>query len=137
VAGLPDAVEIDLLKQLTGQATTIFTTTPYTPWLGLFTVAPTDATAGTEATGGGYARINTAGLWGTPAAGQVQNSSAVTLAAFTGAVSAGAAFVAFGLFTAATAGTLIVPGPLTDLTKTGGNGDQIVFAIGDLTVTAD
>lgn len=140
MAGLPDAVEIDLLKLLTGQATAVFTTTPYTPYVGLFTVTPTDSAAGTEATGGGYARINSAGLWDTPVAGSpssVSNDTPVELAEFTGTVSAGAAFVAFGLFTAVTAGTLITYGLLTDQTKTGAAGDQIVFDVGDLTVTAD
>lgn len=134
---LTDATEVDLLKQLTGQATTIFTTTPYMPYVALFTVAPTDSTAGTQATGGGYARISSAGLWGTPSAGQVQNSAAITFAVFSGTVSAGAPFVAFGLFDALTSGNLICYGDLVDQTKTGANGDQMSFPIASLTVTAD
>jgi hypothetical protein len=134
---LSDAAEIDLLKQYTGQATTMFTTTPYTPYLALFTVAPTDGGAGTEATGGGYARIACAGAWAVPLAGTVVNNAPIALAAFTGAVSALAPFVAFALFAAATGGTYVITGPLTDATKTGAAADQMVFAPGDLVLTAD
>lgn len=134
---LTDVAEVDLLKLLTGQATTVFTTTPITPHVGLFTTAPTETSAGTEATGGGYARANSSGQWGTPAAGQVQNSGAITYNAFTGTVSTGSPFVAFGIFTAPTGGTLVTYGDLTIQTKTGAAGDQIAFAPGALTITAD
>lgn len=135
---LTNAAEVDLLKLLTGQATTIFTTTPITPYLALFTVTPAETGGGTEATGGGYARVTSAGAWGVPVApGTVSNTAQVNFAAFTGSVSAGAAFVAFALFDAATAGNMVAYGDLTDLTKTGSNGDQMVFPIGSLTITAD
>jgi hypothetical protein len=45
--------------------------------------------------------------------------------------------VAFGLFTASTSGTLIAWGPLTDTSKTVGNGDTVSFAIGALVITCD
>jgi hypothetical protein len=134
---LSDVAEIDLLKLITGQATTIFTSTPITPYLALFTAAPSDSAAGTEATGGGYARISSAGAWGAPAAGQVQNSAQVNFAAFTGAVSAGSPFVAFAVMTALTAGSIVAWGDLSDITKTGANGDQMVFPAASLTITAD
>jgi hypothetical protein len=138
VAGsLTDAAEVDLLKMLTGQPTTIFTTTPITPYLGLFTTAPTDPTSGTEAAGGGYARVNTGGKWGDPVPGSVLNDTLIALATFAGVVSGGAPFVAFGIFTALTGGTLIGWGLLADQTKTGGAGDQMEFPPGDLAVTAD
>lgn len=133
---LTDLAEIDILKLATGQATSIWSTTPYVPYIGLFTVAPTDSAAGTECTGGGYARVSTAGLWGTPASGQVANSSAIALAAFTGTVSGAAPFVAFGLFTAITAGTLVIYGDLTDPTKVFGASDTAAFPIGALILTA-
>lgn len=136
---LTDTAEIDILKLITGQTTTIFGVggAAITPYVALFTVTPSDSAAGTEATGGGYARITSVAKWGTPAAGSVTNSTAIAFAAFTGSVSAGAAFVAFGLLTAVTAGTLLAWGSLTDITKTGGNGDTVSFAIGALTITAD
>lgn len=130
-----DAWEIDVLKAATGQATSIITTTPLAHvYLGLFTGTLSGDTPGTEATGGGYARVDTKGSWGTPSAGQCQNSAAVTLAQFTGSVSSGAAFTHFGLFDASTAGNALYYGDLTDQTKTGGNGDTINFAIGTLTL---
>ena len=135
---LSDAMEIELLKQLTGQTTSIYTTTPIVPYVALFTVTPTDAAAsGTEATGGGYARIVTTGKWAVPAAGSVANNATITFASFSGSVSAGAAFVAFGLFTAVTAGTMLAWGALTDVTKTGSSGDTVSFAAGALVITAD
>lgn len=135
---MTDAFEIDLLKAITAQATTILTTTPLASLhVGLFTVTPTDSTAGTEATGGGYARVDSKGKWATPAAGAVSNNAAIAFAPFSGSVSAGAPFTAFGLFTAATGGTLLAYGTLSDQTKTGGANDTLSFASGALTITAD
>jgi hypothetical protein len=130
-----DIYENDVLKATTGQATTILTTTPITPWLALYTVAPTDSTTGTEATGGGYARVSTASKWGTPSAGSVSNTTAISLAQFSGTVSSGSAFVAFAICDASTAGNQLMYGDLTDATKTGSSGDTITFAIGALTLT--
>jgi hypothetical protein len=130
-----DAFEIDVLKAATGQATTVLTTTPITVYLALFTGSLSGDTPGTEATGGGYARISTAGKWGTPSAGSVSNTTAISFAAFTGTVSSGSAFTHFGLFDASSAGNALYYGDLTDQTKTGGNGDTITFAIGALTLT--
>lgn len=132
-----DAWEVEVLKMATGQATSIITTTPITPYLALFTGTLTADSPGTEATGGGYARVSTAGKWGAPTsgAGTVANSVAIALAQFTGAVSAGAPFTHFGLFDALTGGNALYYGDLTDQTKTGANGDTINFPIGALTVT--
>lgn len=51
-----DAVETDILKLFTGKATTIFATTPITPFIALYTAAPTESTSGTEVSGSSYAR---------------------------------------------------------------------------------
>lgn len=130
-----DAFELEVLRLATGQATTTYTTTPIVPYLALFTGTLTGDTPGTEATGGGYARIITTGKWGTPASGSVTNSGAISFAAFSGTVSSGAAFTHFGLFTHVSAGIALYYGDLTDVTKTGGNGDTITFAISALTLT--
>jgi len=132
-----DAWEVEVLKMATGQASSIITTTPITPYLALFTGTLTADTPGTEATGGGYARISTAGKWAAPTsgAGTVSNNAAIDFAAFTGSVAAGAAFTHFGLFDALTGGNALYYGDLTDQTKTGANGDTITFAIGALTIT--
>lgn len=132
-----DAWEVEVLKMATGQATSIITTTPITPYLALFTGTLSGDTPGTEATGGGYARISTAGKWGAPTsgAGTVTNSIAISLAQFSGTVSSGAAFTHFGLFDGITGGSAMYYGDLTDQTKTGTSGDTITFAIGALTIT--
>lgn len=132
-----DAWEVDVLKMATGQATSIVPTTPITPYLALFTGTLSGDTPGTEATGGGYARVSTAGKWAAPTsgAGTVSNNAAISLAQFSGAVSAGAAFTHFGLFDALTGGNALYYGDLTDQTKTGANGDTINFASGALTIT--
>jgi hypothetical protein len=139
MAGSLTAVaKLEFLKIATGQATSIITTTPYTPFLAFYTTAPTDSTTGVEVAigSGGYARKDTTGLWGTPVAGQVANSAAITLAAFTGSVAGGAPFVAFGLWTALTGGTLMIYGTLTDATKTFGASDTAAFPIGSLTLVS-
>lgn len=132
-----DAWEVEVLKMATGQATSIITTTPITPYLALFTGTLSADTPGSEATGGGYARISTAGKWDAPTsgAGSVTNSTAISLAAFTGSVSGGAPFTHFGLFDALTGGNPLYYGDLTDQTKTGGASDMISFPIGSLTIT--
>lgn len=125
--------EDQVLLLATGRSSTL--TFPLTPYLALFTGTLTGDTPGTEATGGGYARVSTAGLWGTATGGSVSNSAAVTFAAFTGTVSGGAPFTHFGLFDAPTGGNALYYGDLTDKTKTGNNGDTISVAPGALTIT--
>jgi hypothetical protein len=132
---ITDAYEIDLLKATTGQATTILTTTPLANvYVALVTTTPTDAAAGTEVTGGSYARVQSAGSWGTPSAGSVTNTGALTFAAPTanwGTV------VGFEIWTAVTAGTRIAWGTLTT-NKTVNNGDAAPsFPASSLTITAD
>src|SRR4029077_11068359 len=64
-----DAYEADVLKATTYQATTVIVTTPpgTGPFLGLFTVAPSDTGGGTEVTAAGaYARVDTKGKWAAP-----------------------------------------------------------------------
>lgn len=132
MAGLTDTAEIDILKLLTGQATTIWTTTPLTPFVGLLTVAPTESTNGTEVAGGSYARVTGAAKFGTPVApGTVNNSAAIT---FPTATADWGSVVAFGLYSASSGGTLLGWGTVT---KTIQNGDTASFAIGQLTITAD
>jgi hypothetical protein len=132
-----EAWEVEVLKMGTGQATSIITTTPIVPYLALFTGTLTADTPGTEATGGGYARVSTAGKWGVPVsgAGTVTNNAVISLGPFTGTVSAGAPFTHFGLFDALTGGNALYYGDLTDQSKTGANGDTITFASGALTLT--
>ncbi len=131
-----DALEADILKALTGQATSIFTTTPLTNvYIGLVTVTGSDSAAGTEVTGGSYARVQTVGKWGAPSGTtSVANNAAITFPAPTanwGTV------VGFELWSASSAGTRLYWGDLT-ASKVINNGDQApTFAIGALVINCD
>ena len=102
---------------------------PATVYLSLFTVAPTDSTAGTEVTGGGYARQAIA--FDAASGGVTQNTAAESFTA------SGANFgdvVAVGLHTALTGGTLLAYDVIT--TATVNDNDTINFAIGAITISA-
>lgn len=127
-------------------ATAAAGTGPATVWISLFTVAPTDSTAGTEVTGGSYGRVavtsslaNWAGTQGagtttvsSGTGGQTSNNNAITFPAPTanwGSV------VAVGMHDALTGGNLLMFGALTTA-KTINNGDAAPsFAAGSLTFT--
>ena len=108
-------------------------TGPVTTWVGLFTVAPTDSTAGTEVTGGSYARVSvTSALanWaGTQSAGSTtastgtsgttSNNASIT---FPAPSANWGVVVAAGIFDAVSAGTLLLYGAVTP-NKTINNGD--------------
>ena len=121
---------------------------PASLYIGLFTTAPTDSSAGVEVTGGSYARVAvTSGLtaWaGTQGAGTTvastgtggttSNNAAITFPAPTanwGVV------VAFGIFDAASGGNLWTYANLTT-SKTINNGDAAPsFAAAALTIQED
>ena len=133
-----DVYEVDILKAVTGQATTILTTTPITPYVALYTTAPTDSTAGTEVTTAGgtlYARTSSAGKWAAPAAGSVANNATIT---FPTAGASWGTVVAFAITDNATAGAgnVLMWGDLT-ASKAIGIGDIAEFAASGLTLTED
>lgn len=134
---LTDAVEVDILKLLTAQATSIFTSTVLTSlFVALTTTMPTDAAAGTEVTGGSYARVDSKTKWGAPSGttpSTVANNAIVT---FPTATVAWGTVVAFELWTLITAGTRLAWSDL-GTSKTVGIGDTPSFAIGQLTYTGD
>lgn len=109
-------------------------------WVALYTVAPTDSTSGTEVTNANaYARQSTAAVWGAASVGDpssiansVQISFPVATPATWGTV------VAMALVDSAThaAGNQLYWGDLV-ADKVVGINDQLVFAIGDLTITED
>jgi hypothetical protein len=113
-------------------------TSPATVYVGLFTVAPGENSAGTEVSGNAYARQSCAfgapGALGSGTAGQVSNSADVTFPAANPA--AWGTVVAFGVFDAATNGNLLYFANLT-ASKTIDAGDQAKFAAGTLTITED
>lgn len=134
---LSNALEIDFLKAMTGQATTILTTTPFAHvYVALFTGALVGDTPGTECTGGGYARVDSIGKWAVPSAGSVTSNATIDFV-FSGSVSSGAAVTHIGLFDALTSGNALGYGDLTDQTKTYSTSDTARFVAGSLTITAD
>lgn len=107
-------------------------------WVGLFTVAPTDSAAGTEVTGGAYARmpvIRTGTGW-TAAAGALAATTNVSVVTFPTATASWGTVVAFGIFDALTAGNLLYWGDLTTL-KIVGIGDTAFVAASAISITQD
>lgn len=128
-----DVYEVDVLKATTGQATSILTTTPITPWIALFTSNPSDSAAGTEVSGGSYARHNSSGKWATPSAGSVSTNAACT---FPTASASWGTVTGFAIMTASSGGSILMWGALTT-SKAVGSGDTASFASGALTLTED
>jgi hypothetical protein len=113
-------------------------TAPVTLFLALFTVAPTDAGGGTEATGGSYARassINDAVEWpaATGALATKQNANDIT---FPTATASWGTVVAFAFFSLAAAGDFLAWADL-DTSKTIDIGDTAKFAASAITITLD
>lgn len=107
-------------------------TTAYTmptTYVALYTVAPTDSTAGTEVTGGSYARI--AGVFSASSGGATSNSGNLD---FTGMPAC--TVVAIGILDNSTSGNLLVYGTLT-VNKVLDAGDTLRVATGDLDITID
>jgi hypothetical protein len=128
-----DALEIDRLKMDVGQATTIYTTTPITPYVALYTAAPSDSAAGTEVSGSSYARQAMAGAnWATPAAGSVSNTTACLFPAVT---TSGYTCLGAATCTAVSAGTILRWQAISSLALA--VGDQANFPIGSITFTED
>lgn len=128
----------DILKLITGQATSVYTTTPPTNlYLGLVVSGAAATTIGTECSGTSYARIQTVGNWAAvvsatpcsvtnsadlsfPAAGHASNWGTLTQAVLIGHITNATPFIAWGDLAAS---------------KTPGLGDVIRFAAGTLILT--
>ncbi|MGE4337464.1 MAG: hypothetical protein AB7E55_15995 [Pigmentiphaga sp.] len=121
--------------------------TPATWYVALYTVCPTDSTAGTEATGGDYARVAvTAGLtqWaGTQSAGSTTASSGTggttsnnATISFPTPTASWGTVVCWGITDAATAGNLWIYSALT-VSKVINIGDAVSFAAGSATFQVD
>lgn len=111
---------------------------PATIYVGLFTVAPTDAGGGTEVGTGtwtNYARVavtNNTTNFPNASGGAKSNGTAISYGAAT--TSGPVTVVAMGLFDALTSGNLLAWADLTT-NKTVNNGDTPSFAIGELDIT--
>ena len=104
-------------------------TSPTTVYVALYTDDPTDADAGTEVTGGSYARQSVA--FGAPSDGAADNSSDIT---FPTASASWGTITHIGLRDAVTAGNLLFHSPLA-ASKAVGNGDTFKINAGDLDVS--
>lgn len=108
-------------------------------WVGLFTVAPSDSAAGTEVTGGAYARVavvRTGAGWDAAAGASPATTSNTGAITFPTASAAWGTVTHFGIFDAATAGNLLYWADLA-ASKAVGSGDSASFAAGALDVTQD
>jgi hypothetical protein len=117
--------------------------------IGLFTTNPTDSTAGTEVSGGSYARVSVAPTTANWAATNAAGSTAATSSGTTGTTSNNAtitfpapsanwgAITGFGIFDAASSGNLLFYGAL-NANKNVNNGDAApYFAAGQLSIQID
>lgn len=103
-------------------------TSPASVHLALFTVAPDDTGGGTEVTGSGYARQDTA--FDVASGGATANSA---LESFTASGGNFGDVVAIGIFDAATVGNMLAWDGITSATVN--DGDTIEFAIGAIDIT--
>lgn len=127
MAGKTDFLENKLLDHVLRN---VSYTPPATVYVGVYTVAPTDAGGGTEVSGGAYARQSAA--FSAAASGATSNSGQIS---FPVATANWGTVVAFGLFDASTAGNLLYWNTMTN--KTIDTNDQLVIPAGDLDVTED
>lgn len=130
-----DYTEAKVLDYLFGA---VSFTPPATYYLALFTAAPSDAGGGTEVAGGAYARvsiINNLTNW--PAAsGDPTTKSNGNPITFPEATASWGTPTHFGVFDAATLGTLRFWGAITSPTAVG-SGFTAFFAVGQIVITAD
>ncbi len=105
-------------------------TPPATVYVGLYSVAPTDAGGGTEFSGTGYARQSVAF---SAASGSATSNTG--LIDFGTAGSAWGTAVAAGLFDASSGGNLLYWNTITN--KVVNSGDGVTIPIGDIDVAED
>lgn len=128
---LTNYLENKFLEHSTGKTTY---TKPTATYLALYTVSPTDTTAGTEVTNANsYARV--AVTWGTAANGVISNSAVINFAAATGSWGT---IVAGGLLDSSVwgAGNLLWYGPISGSVPIV-NADTYSIAIGGLQLSLD
>lgn len=116
-------------------------TKPTELWIALHTANPTDAGAGAEVTGGGYARVQrdpADANWTDPGAtsGLSRNAAVVTFPTPTGDWAGGADITHFSVWDDETAGNMLIYGPLDDPITVLDGQQAPVIPINGLTVTA-
>lgn len=125
MSSFSDFLEDELLDHVFGGAAY---SSPAAVHLALFTVAPTDAGGGTEVSGSGYARQQTA--FDVSSGGATANTA---LESFTASGGNFGDVLAIGIFDAATVGNLLAWDTITSATVN--DGDTIEFAAGDIDIT--
>ena len=106
----------------------------YTPpaalYLALYTVAPTDSTAGTEVTGSGYVRQPV--TWSAASSGICTNSGAIEFpnTAWSGSI------VAVGMLDQLSGGNLLTYTPISPALAVS-SGQKVIAAIGGVSVSVD
>lgn len=120
--------EILVLDALCGNGADIASTSM---WVALFTAAPSDASGGTEATGGNYGR-KSSGAW-TSATALVANAATVTFATCTSTVGS---VTHFALMTDSATGYMVGWATLSAARDLATN-DVAAFEVGSLTISLD
>ena len=121
---LSDYLEVKLLDHFLGTTTY---TKPTTVYLALYTAAPTDSSAGTEVSGGSYARK--VATFNGASSGAPTNNSDID---FNGMPAC--TVVAIAVTDALTSGNILVYGPLT-ANKSLDAGDILRVSSGDLSIS--
>lgn len=129
MAGFTTYLQQEVLDHLLGNGAY----TAPTPYIGLFTAAPSDAGGGTEVSGNAYVRVNAGTLFGAASGTTCSNDGAITFPTTTGSWGT---VTHFGIFDAASAGNLLIWGALS-VSKTITSGDTASFGVGDLDVILD
>ena len=123
---LTNYLENQLIDHFLGTTTY---TKPDAVYVGLFTVAPSDAGGGTEVSGGSYARQ--AATFNASSSGSTTNNTNIDFTLMPSATT-----VAIGIFDASTSGNMLLHGTLT-ANKTTDAGDTLRIATGSLTISID
>lgn len=123
---LTNYLENKLLDHFLGTTTY---TKPSSVYVGLYTVAPSDSSAGTEVTGGSYARQ--AAAFSAASGGATSNSANLD---FTGMPAC--TVVAIGISDALSSGNLLLWGTLSS-NKSLDSGDTLRISAGDLDISID
>lgn len=102
--------------------------------VALFTSAPSDASGGTEVSGGNYGRVNFSGSWSSATA-LTANTTTITFVTNTAAQAWGTVSC-FAIFDATTAGNMLYWATLTTA-RSIATSDMFQFATGSLTISLD
>ena len=125
---ISDYLENKLLDHTLGTASY---TAPSSVYVALFTAAPSDSGGGTEVSGSGYSRQETA--FAAASGGSASNTGTET---FTASGGNWGEVTHIGIFDASSSGNLLYWTPL-DASKTVDDGDSLEFGAGDITVSLD